>query len=230
MSSRKFNSAELLELPSNGENKEHRRIFHEFDCSLLNCLNYRVIEGRRNVGQYFMSSVYTSTLLVKQAELIEQFGLFVFHSKHSELAQDLRQTSINLCASAGSSVNFPFVHESFCQHFVLVQDLRQTSVNFWASVGPFVNFLCFRRAFHQLSVWQRDFSSSFNNFPCIYSTFHQLPSTYRAPAGSTINNLHGGRTYRQHQLTFRASAGLTINLRQRFVKPGDLLSTFRLAG
>ena len=45
----KFNTAELLELPSNGNNKDHRRIFHEFGVG--NCLNYQVIEETRMVGE-----------------------------------------------------------------------------------------------------------------------------------------------------------------------------------
>ena len=61
-------------------------------------------------------------------------------------------------------------------------------------------------------------------------TFHQLPSTSRAPAGASIINLHCRRTFRHHQSTFRASAGLNVNLRQLFVRPGNLLPTFHMSG
>ena len=46
-SSRKFNTAELLELLSNGNNKNHRRTFHEFriGISVELPVNYRVIAG-----------------------------------------------------------------------------------------------------------------------------------------------------------------------------------------
>ena len=123
------------------------------------------------------------------------------------------------------------------------------SVNFCACAGLSVDFhqlMCVRGSFH-LSVFSRRLSSAFRmavglpvhlwdllstsvNFPCIHSTFHQLPSTFCAPAGSSVNNLHGHRTYCQHQSIDHAFAGLTVNLRQLFVRPGDLLSTFRLAG
>ena len=139
----------------------------------------------------------------------------------------------------------------------LSMDPRDLLSTFCACAGPWVDFrqlLCIRGTFRQLSVFLQGLSSAFRmavklsvkfqqisihpwdllstsiNFLCIRSTFHQLPSTFRAPAGSSVNNLHSCRTYRQHQFTFRASAGLIVNLRQLFMRPGDLLSTFRLAG
>ena len=161
------------------------------------------------------------------------------------------------CAAAGLSVNF---RQLAVPSWGLRSTFRAAaglSVNFCACAGlsvDFHQFMCVRRTFRQLSVFPPGLSSAFRmavglpvkfrqlsvhpwdllstsvNFPCIHSTFHQLLSTFCATAGSSVNNLHGCRTYRQHQSILRASARLTVNLRQLFVRPGDLLSTFRLAG
>ena len=53
-SSRKFNTAELLELLRNDENQDYRKIFYEFGSSaLMNSLNYRVTEETRMAGAFF---------------------------------------------------------------------------------------------------------------------------------------------------------------------------------
>ena len=148
---------------------------------------------------------------------------------------------------------------AFVTFLCVCETLRQLSVHprellstFRDCAGPLVAFcqLCIRGTFRQFSVLPQDLSSAFCtaaglsvkfrqlsvrlwdllstsvNFPCAFSS----PSNFCAPAGSFLNILHGYRTFHQHQSTFRASVGLTANLRQLFVRPGYILSTFCLAG
>ena len=145
-------------------------------------------------------------------------------------------------ACAGPSVDFRqllCIRGTFREIFMCPREILSTSCT---CAGPSVDFrqlLCIRGTFRQLSVLPQGLSSVFRMAAGLSVKFQQpsvhlqyLPSTsvnFCAPAGSSINNLHGGKTYRQYQLTFRASAGLTINLPQLFVRPGDLLTTFRLA-
>ena len=148
----------------------------------------------------------------------------------------LRQLSVHLHNLPLTSINFPCIRLTFrelslwqrglpsnfcvvayiCKHSLCQHNLPSTSVKF-----PWFHGI-FRQ--HFLHPW--DILSTSVNFPCICSTFHQLPSTFRTPVGSFVKNLRGRRTFRQHQSTFRASAGLIVNLRQLFVRPVDLPSTF----
>ena len=177
----------------------------------------------------------------------------IFH----QLSVQPRDIPSTFCAAAGPTINFSQISIPPWGLRSTFRAAAGFSVNFCACAGTSVDFrqlMCSRGTFRQLSMFPQGLSSAFRmavglpvkfrqlsvhpwdllstsvNFPCVHSTFHQLLSTFCAPAGSSVNNLPGCRIYCQHQSILRASARLTVNLRQLFVRPGDLLSTFRLAG
>ena len=107
-------------------------------------------------------SVNFSQLSVRPWDLLSAFRAYerpsanflcvrgIFH----QLFVQPRDIPSTFCAAAGPTINFS-------QLSMPPLGLRST---FRAAAGLSVNFLCFRRAFHQLSVWQWDFPSSSTTF------------------------------------------------------------------
>ena len=172
-----------------------------------------------------------------------------------QLSVHPRELLSTFCACAGLSGDFRqllCIRGTFRELSIRLRDLLSTFcpcagpwVDFrqlCASVGTSVKFPCFRRAFHLLSVWQRDFPSSSNNFPYIRGIFCQLPLTSVRPQylpSTSVNFLCTRGIFRKQSawpqnlpstsVDFPCICGTYHKLASTFCEAGDLLSTFRLA-
>ena len=128
---------------------------------------------------------------------------------------DLPSTFI---AARKYSMNFPYGLENFRQILSTFRAPGRHSINFRQLYMQPEDLSIFRIAgrafvkFRQLFVLPGDFPSTSVNITCGWETFHQLPSSFCAAV--------------RHSMNFRSLSMQPEELRQLFVQPRDLPSTF----
>ena len=174
--------------------------------------------------------------------LVNQYFLSAFHAFMGSFLNYLynhgtiRQLSVRLWYHL-STFHTSAIHSAkFHQISVLPRDLPSTfhaaadiPSTFFASAQPLatsINFQYVCWTFRELFLWQRNLPSNFRAFAGPSINFSQV---FVHPRKLLWTNCCR-RTFCQHQLTFRASAWYTVNLRQLFVRLGDLLSTLHPTG
>ena len=187
-------------------NFRHLSIFCWAFCKLTS--NFRASEGS-SVNILRIHGTFCKLL----STFLESAGLSGHFRQISVVPWDLPST---FPASMGPSVSIPCLRRTFSRlpsTFVHPQDLPST---FRVFAGPFIRFPYDSGTFRQVPT-------------DVHGTFCQLPSTSCASAVPS-NNFRKHFVHPQNLPSTSVDFPCIVNLCQLFVRPGDLLSTFCLAG